>query len=255
MQKKTGLAVLVFLLFVHFSFSQKTDSIKRISHFSGAISITNNGISLVPTFSLGKPAAIFNLSMGKGKLSFEPDLRFALEGKPWSFLFWWRYKLLNEGKFRMNIGVHPALNFKAMQLPVNGDTTDVIVARRFLAAELMPTIQLSEKFSVGMYYLYSRGFEKTVAKHTHFLTLNCTISGINFPGKLYMKLSPQFYYLKQDNRDGFYFTSSITVAGRNFPLSVSAIINKSVQSNISGSKDFVWNASLVYSFNKNYGRQ
>jgi aryl-alcohol dehydrogenase-like predicted oxidoreductase len=45
--------------------------------------VTNNGISLVQTFSLGKPAAIVTLSIGKGKLSFEPDLRFSLKEKPW----------------------------------------------------------------------------------------------------------------------------------------------------------------------------
>src|SRR5712671_4907165 len=104
MQKNTGLLVFVLLLFAHSSFSQKMDSTKSISHFSGSVSVTNNGISLIPTFSLGKPATIFNLSMSKGKLSFEPELRFALEGKPWSFLFWWRYKLLKSDKFMINVG-------------------------------------------------------------------------------------------------------------------------------------------------------
>jgi hypothetical protein len=77
------------------AFSQEPDGTNTVSHFGGAITVTTKGISMVPNLSLGKPAAIFDLSMGKRRLSFEPSLRFALEGKPWSFLFWWRYKLIN----------------------------------------------------------------------------------------------------------------------------------------------------------------
>lgn len=47
------------------AFAQTADSAKVISHFSGTASVTNNGISIVPSFSLDKPAAIFMLSMAK----------------------------------------------------------------------------------------------------------------------------------------------------------------------------------------------
>ena len=67
-----------------------------------------------------------------------------------------------------------------------------------------------------------------------------------------MKVNPQLYYLKLDAQDGFYFTSSFTIVKKNFPLSVSAIINKEIKSNIRGSKNLIWNVSLVYAFNKNY---
>jgi post-segregation antitoxin (ccd killing protein) len=67
-----------------------------------------------------------------------------------------------------------------------------------------------------------------------------------------MRFVPQIYYLKMDESDGFYFTSSLTLARRNFPITVSALINKTIQTEISASKDFVWNASLIYSFNNRY---
>ena len=63
---------------------------------------------------------------------------------------------------------------------------------------------------------------------------------------------PQVYYLKQDVRRGTYFTSSLNIAKKNFPLSASAFINQSLTGNITGSKDFIWSASLIYSFNKSY---
>lgn len=250
MQKNTGLLVFALLLFVHPCFSQTTDSTNTTSHFSGSVLVTNNGISLVPTFSLGKPATIFYLSVGKGKFSFEPDMRFALEGKPWSFLFWWRYKLARSDKFMMNVGAHPALNFKTVTSATDGKET--IVTRRFLAAELSPAYFLTKSISVGAYYLYSYGFDQGTAKNTHFITVNTNFSNIKLPSRFYMKVLPQFYYLKQDQQDGFFFTSSFTLARNNFPLSISSIINKTTRSNIAGSKDFVWNLSLAYSFNNRY---
>jgi hypothetical protein len=66
---KKALLLMVLLHLSSLSFSQTPDSTTEIRHFSSAVSITNNGISLVPTFSLGKPAAIFNLSVGTRKIT------------------------------------------------------------------------------------------------------------------------------------------------------------------------------------------
>jgi hypothetical protein len=252
MQKNTFLLVVIFLLLAHFSFSQKTDSTKSISHFSGSVSVTNNGISIVPTFSLDKPAAIFMLSAGKNRFSFDPDLRFSLSGKPWSFLFWVRYKLVTNDKFQMSAGTHLGLNFRRSVLLVNGDSTEVNIARRYLAGELYPRVLLTKNISVGIYYLYSHGLDKGTIGNTHFVTLNTNFFNIKLSNQFFIKFNPQFYYLKLDKQDGLFFTSSLTLAKRNFPLSVSAIINKRIESTITGSKNLVWNTSLVYSFSKKY---
>jgi hypothetical protein len=252
MQKNTALLVFVLLLLAHFSFSQKTDSTKSISYFSGSVSVTNNGISIVPTFSLDKPAAIFMLSAGKNRFSFEPDLRFSLSGKPWGFLFWARYKLATNDRFQMNAGTHLGLNFRRSVLPVNGDSSEVNVARRYLAGELYPRVSLTKNISVGIYYLYSHGLDAGTIGNTHFITFNTNFSNIKITDQFFIRFNPQFYYLKLDAQDGFYFTSTLTVAKKNFPLSVSSTINKIIKTNITGSKNFVWNVSLVYSFNKKF---
>jgi hypothetical protein len=252
MQKITLLLVVVFLVLTHFSFAQKIDSAKSISYFSGAVSVTNNGISIVPSFSLNKPAVIFNLAMGKSKFSFEQDLRFSLAGKPWSFLFWGRYKLVDNDKFKMNTGAHLGLNFKTSVLPINGDSNEITVVRRYLAAELFPRYLLTKNISVGIYYLYSHGLDEGTIKNTNFLTLNSSFSNIRLFNQFFLYLTPQFYYLKLDKQDGVYFSASMTLAKKNFPLSVSGIINKTIQTDITGSKNFLWNVSLVYSFNKIY---
>jgi hypothetical protein len=251
MQKKSVLLFLVFLLLIHFAFSQNADSTKVVSHFGGAVTVTNNGISFIPTFSLGKPAVIFDLSVGR-RLSFDPQFRFSLEGKPWSFLFWWRYKLVKTDKFAMNLGSHLGLAFKTFEETTNGVATETITVKRYLAGELAPNYFLTKDISIGMYYLYSRGIDNGTTRNTHFLTLNTSFYNIPISRQFYLKFTPQLYYLKMDQQDGVYFTSSLTLAKRKIPLTISTVINKIIQTNITASKNFVWNVSLIYSFNKKY---
>ena len=61
-----------------------------LDHVSGSFSVTNNGISLIPSFSLGDPAAIFLGKFARKRFSVEPDIRFSLQGRPWTLLFWFR---------------------------------------------------------------------------------------------------------------------------------------------------------------------
>jgi hypothetical protein len=260
---KKVLFVLCFLLFLSFSVkSQVTDSVNKASidtakkefHFSGAINVTNNGISFIPTFSLGQPATIFNLSIGGPKFSFEPELRFSLEGRPWSFIFWWRYKWVNNKKFRFNVGGHPSLSFKTVESIVNGATIKTIQAQRYAAVELVPSYSLTNNFTVGAYYLYSHGLDFGANKNTHFLTINSSISNINLFNDIYMRVTPQLYYLQLDAKDGYYATGTINISKRNWPISFTTIANKIINSTIP-SKDFVWNATVVYSFNNKFTRK
>ncbi len=75
------MVLLLISLYIFIARAQEeTDSF--LDDFKGSASLTHNGISLVPSFSLGDPALLFDLKFTKGKLSFEPDMRFALEGRP-----------------------------------------------------------------------------------------------------------------------------------------------------------------------------
>lgn len=246
---------LLGIFFIHVSLSslsQKADSASMVQHFSGSASVTNNGISLVPSFSLGKPAALFLLSFGGDRFSVDPDVRFSLDGKPWTFLFWARYKLFNDGKFRMNTGAHLGLNFRTGTLLTGNTTDEVNVVRRYLAGELAPNYLVAKTVSIGAYYLYSRGIDKGTVRTTHFVTLNSNFSRIPLTKEFYLRAMPQVYYLYQDGHTGQYVTATITLAKNNFPLSISSILNKSLRSDIPGSKDFNSNVSLVYSFNRRY---
>ncbi len=232
----------------------KQDTLKPEYHFSGFISATNNGLSFIPTFSLGKPATIFNLSMGGSKLSFDPEFRFSMEGRPWSFIFWWRYKLVNDKKFKLNLGAHPALSFSTVETNVNGNITKSIKAVRYAATEIVPNYVLSKNLTVGIYYLYSHGLDVGATNNTHFFTINSSISNIKLLDDVYLKFTPQLYYLKMDARDGYYASSTFTLNKKNCPISISGVANKIINSSIP-SKDFVWNATIAYSFNNKFTRK
>jgi hypothetical protein len=154
---------------------------------------------------------------------------------------------LKTEKFAITVGTHPALNFKTF---TSVDGRETIVVRRFLAGELSPNYFFTKNISIGVYYVYAYGFDQGTPKNNHFVTLNSNFSNIKLPFNFLINVIPQFYYLKQDQRDGYYFTSEFHLAKKNFPLSLSSIINTPIESNIIGGQDFVWNIILIYSFNK-----
>ena len=230
----------------------KGQSAEQNRWFNGSIHATNNGISLIPTFMLGKPASIFYLSVGSAKFRFEPEMRFSLKGQPWSFIFWWRYQLLERDRFKLSLGAHPSLAFRATTADLNGRPTEVLYPTRFFAGELVPTWKILDHVSVGMYYLYSRGLDSYANRNTHFLTVNTHFSKIKLSGGYYLNWKPQLYYLKIDQKDGVFFVSNLTLAKEKAPFSIYAIVNKRLRSTIVSSRDFVWNLSCAYSFQNHY---
>ena len=184
------------------------------------------------------------MSIGNQKISFEPEFRASLEGKPWNLILWWRYKFLNDDKFKFNVGAHPALSFKTVPTNVAGVQRDIIKVNRFLAGELSFSYLLSKNTSIGSYYLYSRGIEYGTTRNTHFLTLNSSFSNIKLSDAFALRFSPQVYYLKMDANDGVFFSSTLTLTKKNSPISVSALVNKIIKTDIN-TKNFVWNATNI----------
>lgn len=250
--KKSVLLALFLLLGLH-SFSQTTEN-KKSYRFGTIITVTNKGISTIPNLTLGKPAVLFDVTIAGARLSFEPTFRFAMEGKPWSFLFWWRYKLIASEKMHFTIGAHPALSFKRMNITKNGVTSEDMIVRRYLAGELSPNYSFTKNINVGLYYLYSHGVESDISKHSHYINLRTYISNINLSDQYSLRFSPQFYYLNIDKKDGFYYNLILSMNKKNFPLSISALANQAFKTNITSKKDLLWNVSLIYSFNGRFSK-
>lgn len=238
----------VFLVGTEYSFAQLADSTKWPLNFSGSAGVTSNGISIIPTFSLNKPALLVNPVLAKGRLSFEPALSFSLEGQPWQFLFWFRYKLLDHKKFKMRVGAHPSLNWVNETVPFDSVNHTHQVIQHYAALEIVPNYFFTKYISMGIYYLFGKGLQPDAIKTAHFLLLNANFSNVRVSKQVYLDISPQIFYLHIPSQDGFYGTTNITLNKETLPLSFSLFGNLKIKSDISGSPDFLWNATLTYAY-------
>ncbi|OFX62144.1 MAG: hypothetical protein A2066_02810 [Bacteroidetes bacterium GWB2_41_8] len=232
------------------AFAQNNDT-TTVRFFTGATTLTTKGLSTFPNLTLGKPAAIFDFSIGGEKLRFEPTLRFGLDGKPWTFIFWLRYELLKTEKFQFKMGAHPAYSFKTITVAENGNTNEMLRTQQFLAGDIAPLFYFTKNISAGPYYLYSRGVTEDAVRNSNFISFRTNFSNIKLTDNYFMRLMAQAYYLKMDTNDGFYVNSTLSLNKRNFPFSVSSTVNKTIESTIPGD-NFLWNINLTYAFGDKY---
>jgi len=234
----------------------QTDSLSNEIHLNGNVGVTNNGISIIPTFSLQAPAfnTTFSLSKG-GKFSIDPDLRLTFDGTKGGGLIWFRYKLVENKKFNLTIGAHPAFNLALKTITENGKTWTITQYRRFVATEVAPSYTFNNHFALGLYYLHGNGFQNDGPLNTHFVNFSASIMRLSIGGNYLLNLIPQAYYLQVDKEDGFYSTGNLIIANKKSPYSVMATYNKEIRTNITGSRNLDWNVSLLYSFNKVYSKK
>jgi len=241
-----ALLPLVLASVVHPIRAQQPGNANHRAQVAGAVTVTTKGISLIPALTLGKPAAIFDVAITGGPLSFEPQFRFGLDGKPWTFIFWGRYRPVREGKFRLTVGAHPALTFKTITDSIGGEPRSAIVTRRYFAGDVYPSFLLTPSLSVGPYYLYSRGLDPESFQHTHFVGARANLTNLPISDQFFIQFAPQLYYLWMDRQDGVYVSSVLTLANRKLPFSVSTLVNSPMRSSIAGGQSFLWNVSLIY---------
>ncbi|MDH6358899.1 hypothetical protein [Parabacteroides sp. PF5-9] len=239
---------MVCLLFIQFASAQETEKKVNPVYIGGVINATTKGISTIPNMTLGKPALVVDLMVGQGRLSFKPQFRFALEGKPWSFTFWGRYKLLQNEKWRVHIGAHPAVVFQYLKVTENGSSRDIIRGNRYLAGEGGASYSLTKNISVGPYSIYSRAMEKDLVRNTYYLTMWVNFSNIWLSEQYSMSFNPQIFYVKMDKPHGFYVAAGVTLSKKDFPVSVSGFINHKIKTDILVGSNLLWNVSVSYSF-------
>jgi hypothetical protein len=230
----------------------KDSTISKISSFAGAVTIQSKGISTIPNLTLGKPAAVFDMKMGR-KLTFEPQFRFSLDGKPWAMVFWWRYYGSIGNKFKLTLHTNYSLAYKPLTYYTSsGEPLDIIRTTRYLVAAAGPNYQFNKYIGVGMYLFYNRGIETYIARNTYMASFRPSFSNIPITKNIAARIGPEIYYLKIDDKDGVYLNATLLISRKNFPLSVSALLNKPIETDIPSEYDLLWNVGIIYSFARNY---
>lgn len=244
--------LLLFVFFcIHSTFAQTEDSTSRLINFRGTSSITNNGFSFIPAFSLGKPAAIFNFNVNGGKrFSFEPEFRFALkDGRPWSFIFIWRYKLINQKRFQATLGSHfPAVPFRVLAYETTPELKNTLAVSRVIPFEFTPNIVINKNNSISLFCLYAKGVSDDATNHTTVYMLR-SVSNIPLSKKTNLRINPQLFYLKLDKVEGTYLATNFTLSSRKTPFFLGSSFNKPLKSDIPG-KALNWNVSLGYTLER-----
>ncbi|MBP6794690.1 MAG: hypothetical protein KA143_06540, partial [Saprospiraceae bacterium] len=211
---------------------------------SGMVTITNNGVSLFPNLTLGKPAAIINVSVGKNTIFFEPELRWGINGKPWSYIYWLRYrpkKISNQ--FGFHLGVHPSYVIRENEVTINGMLVNRYITQRYFAGEIVPVWSPSSKFSIGLHVLQAAGLDENAVQRSLFVALQPRFQHIGLSKNYFLSYFPQFFYLELDDKNGSYFSHTLNLNKSNFPFAISSVFTYKFKSTIPGD-DIVWNIGL-----------
>lgn len=237
-----------FFFFVAYplTFSQSKDSLKQIKplNANAIVTITNNGVSLFPNLSLGKPAAIINLALGKNKIFFEPELRWGLNGKPWSYIYWLRYRPNKISKqFGFHLGVHPSYVTRENLVTVNGTSVNRFVTQRYFAGEIVPVWSPSSKFALGLHFLRAKGLDDYATQRSVFIAVQPRFPHISLYKSYFLSYFPQIFYLELDDKNGSYFSHTINLNKSNFPFTISSVFTYKFKSSIPGD-DIVLNIGL-----------
>jgi hypothetical protein len=247
------LTLFLYLGSSHILSAQENDSASaKIYSFGGAVTIQSKGISTIPNLTLGKPAAVFDMKVGR-KLTFEPQFRFALEGKPWAMVFWWKYTAQTSDKLRLVFTANYSLSYKALTYYTStGTPQEIIRTTRYLAGGFEPNYQINKYLGIGVYLFYTYGIEEFITRNTYMVSFRPGISNIPVAKNTTARITPEVYYLKMDDNEGVYLNARLSISNRNFPVSLSALVNKPLESNIPSEYDFLWHVALSYSFGGNY---
>lgn len=244
------LFVFTFSLITQISFAQTPDSTNTSSTFSGSVGLTNNGFSIIPSFSLNSPAVVTALSFRKKRFSFDPDIRMALNAKNGGFLWWFRYRLVDNKRFSLRVGAHPAFTLIKKPITENGKTTEITEMLRFVAFEVVPSYQISPHFGVSAMYLQGHGLQSHGPQLTKVLFLNTAVTDIGIGENLNINLFPTVFFLHTDGYIGQYFTATVALGHKKLPFSLQTTINQTFTSNVPDNKDFMWNLTLNYNFKR-----
>jgi hypothetical protein len=231
------------------SAQEKTDTTRAEFHFSGTLSLTTNGISPIPAFSLEKPAITGFLSLRKKRFSYDPEMAFSIKGIPWFFNNCFRYRLIEKPRFQFRTALIWGIGNSYPQIVENGRTNSITKAERFFWLELMPRYKISEKIALSSITYSGYNFEPGSVKRINYISLIGNFTKIRLKQNLYYSFFPQLFYLNLDgSTDGFFASGVLGIGHNKVPLFLSMQMNETLTTTISPNPGFKWNISLAYSF-------
>jgi hypothetical protein len=223
---------------------EKSDTIKHRLKFSGFFSINSNGIAAVPAFSLGKPAYIAALSLKKNRFSYEPQLSYTIDFKPWVIDNWFHYKIIGQPKFELKGDFDLSMFFSELQ------TSQEVVWRgqRYATFGFTGTYKIIRNTSMSLIAWYDRGLDPGTLIG-YYLNLVADRSSIPIGKSIILGANLQVFYVDYTgNNDGLFISPKISSSLKHLPLSLYFQVIQAITSNVTPFPGFRWNVGLSYSF-------
>jgi len=234
----------VFLFVFTLSWSQESADSTRSKKLKAeaSVSINSNGIAYVPAFSLDKPAIIGTFSLIKGRFSYDPQLSYGLDLKPWIIDNWFHYKIVDRPVFEFKAGAVISAFFSEYET----EDETILQAQKYLAVEFISTYKFSPKTSLAFTYLLDRGQDPGTVTG-HFFNLQADRSDFNIGRKGLLSASLQLFYINYTgNEDGLFTAAYVSASLRNIPFSIFGQAVQALTSNIDPFPPFKWNVGLAY---------
>lgn len=231
-----------FFIFVYSYSSETADSSKTYLKPAFTVSLNSNGISSIPAFSLGKPAVVATIGLAKGRFSFDPNLAYGLDMKPWYVDSWLHYMIVDKPVFKLRTGVNFSMYFSEYKLP----DKEILQGERYLALELAGFYYFTPGSYISVLYWNDNGLEPGTISG-HYLSLAGERSEIRIGRYVLLSANFQIFYIGYDgNNDGLFISPKISFSVRNIPFSVFIQATQPIKSNISPFPGFKWNIGLSY---------
>ncbi len=237
------LAPLVLFFIFTVSWSQENaDSTKSKLEAAATISVNSNGIAYIPAFSLDKPAIIGTFSLIKGRFSYDPQLSYGLDLKPWIIDNWFHYKIVDRPRFEFKAGALISAFFSEYE----AEDEMILQAQKYLAVEFIGKYKFSPQGSLSFTYLHDRGQDPGTLIG-HFFNLQADRSDISLGKKGLLSARLQLFYLNYTgSNDGLFVAGNISASIRNIPFAVFFQAIQALHSNITPFPEFKWNVGLSY---------
>jgi hypothetical protein len=235
----------VFIVIVIPIFSrEKADSAKTKLIFNGCLSINSNGLAPIPSFSLDKPALIAAFTLQKKRFSYDPQIAYGLDMRPWIIDNWLHYRLIYKPGFELRTGFDFSMFFSEYDA---GDTK-ILQGQQYLTFEIAGIFKFSPKSSLSLMYWSDNGQDPGSIKG-NFYNMVYDRADIEIGESILFSGSLQFFYIGYEgNNDGLFVSPKIALSVKKIPLSLFFQATQALTSNIEPYPGFRWNAGLGYMF-------
>jgi hypothetical protein len=234
----------LFLAMQPLSSRERADSSRSKLVFNGNVSLNSNGMAPIPSFSLGKPALIGAFSLQKKRFSYDPQIAFGLDMRPWIIDNWVHYRLILKPKFELRTGIDFSMFFSKYDA---GDY-EIFQGQQYLTFEIAGIFKFTPTSNLSLMYWSDNGQDYGSISGS-FYNIVYEKTGIRIGETLLLSGGLQLFYVGYTgNNDGLFISPRIAASLKNVPLSLFFQATQAIKSNIEPFPGFRWNIGLAWLF-------